>query len=383
MYLLAIISMVISGIFCVTSKKVNWAEWLLCSAAAFLVTGLVHAITYFSATDDSCTMSGVITSAIYYPEYVEEYHDTHPRKIGETTIYYTETHHRTHHEHWEAVSSLGFSKDVQKSTFDNIREKFEDYTQQMPNPSKRGFYSGDPYIYVSKNKTGYIFPITGTETYVNKTKSAPHTFNFIEVSKDTPVFKYPINNWMRSSRLIGTAAKSIDILDFDKLNSRICRVKFANLILIGFGDVDPEICEYQESAWYGGKKNDIVICYGGADALHASWAYCFSWTDNSSLKRELEKIIVRGTLNTNMLAQIEKKIYKDYVAKDWSDFDKVVVEPPRSAFIALLFVILVTQGIFFGICYFNSYDDFYIPTANKRKYMAFKNSRRFNDFRRM
>jgi hypothetical protein len=115
-----------------------------------------------------------------------------------------------------------------------------------------------------------------------------------------------------------------------------------NVILIGFGDKDASVAQLQEAKWFGGKKNDLVLCYGGA-GVKTEWAVVFGWTEQELVKRNLETILLENTVNTEILPRIESEIRANYVIKDWTKFDYIAVSPPWWGFLILCVVMIAAQ----------------------------------------
>ena len=137
------------------------------------------------------------------------------------------------------------------------------------------------------------------------------------------------------------------------MNSRLGPRKKINVILVGFGAKESSIAHMQEAKWIGGKKNDLVICYGGSKEK-TEWAYVFGWTEKEIVKRNLETIMMDNVVNSELVPKIEKEILSNYKIKEWEKFDYISVEPPYWAYLILLGVLVFTQTIFFLISYFNN-----------------------------
>lgn len=175
---------------------------------------------------------------------------------------------------------------------------------------------GDPNDYVTSNKTGYVQPVTKLVMFENKVRATPTTFSYAPVPVTAKVFPYPVNdNPFSSDRLVGSAAV-IDLLTFDQMNARLGPTKRVNVILIGFSDRDSIVAQWQEASYVGGKKNDIVITWGGPNSK-PTWVRAFGWTDPKTCLRQLESIVLENGAKTETLPLIEAEIIRDYRLKDW------------------------------------------------------------------
>lgn len=364
LYLLLIIYTFVTMFVHFKFHTITWYEWLGVCLIGFITTGIFHAIAIGGMTADNEIWSGQITRSIHYPKWIEEYQVaiyrtvTHTRSDGTTyttsEFSHYETRHRTHHEHWTAETTITAPKEIDNKFFNEIVQNFGNLTTETPH--KSGFDSGDPNIYVAYNKTGYVYPVTDIRLFKNKIKAAPSVFSFAKVPEGTPVYEYPYSqNWRVSNRLLGTARTAFDITNFDRFNSRIGPFKKANVIIVGFNSLDSELGQLQEAKWIGGKKNDLVICYGGT--YKANWVYCFGWTEQEIVKRNIETIFLQNPVNDDILILVENEIRKNYIIKDWSKFDYIRVEPPKWAFIILVIILIGSQGGLWVFAHYNEIDD--------------------------
>jgi hypothetical protein len=200
-------------------------------------------------------------------------------------------------------------------------------------------------------------PATATRHWCNKIKAAPSQFSFPKVSDGANVYEYPKNNdWRKSDRVLGAAANVVNVFEWDRMNARLGPNKRVNVILAYYptvGDGDSELGKLQENKWLRGKKNDLVICYGGEDSKLALWAYVFGWSESDDVKRNLEKLITSHEVTTELISQIESEISKNYIKKDWHKFDYVSVEPPPWSVVVMSITVFLTQIVGYVISFVN------------------------------
>jgi len=367
-YLLALIPVAVGFILWMCDREIVWWEWLLAAAAGFVLAAIFHLSALIGMTTDVETWSGQIEYAVYEPEWIEEYQEEHSIGEGDNEITWHTTEHRTHPATWQVKATTGERHYVTPGFFGQVRQNFADLTVQRP--YKSGFDGGDPNIYVSFNRTGFVYPTTTTRYFQNKLKGAPSLFRFTE-SEPSPskftfsggtgnavLYDWPKNpNVFASDRLRGTAPIYFDLLQFDRMNTRLGPFKKVNVILVGFTDDKGE--DYgrkQQAKWLGGKKNDLVVCYGGGSLTNApSWTYVFGWTERDDCKRNIEKLMSAQPLGSNVLVAVEAEIGRSYVIKDWTKFDYVAIEPPRWAYYVFFSLLLVTQGVLYW--FFHNNDD--------------------------
>lgn len=364
-YLLALLPLVIGGMLWALSKKVVWQEWAISFGLSLLTAVIMHGIAYYGQTSDIQTLSGQIEKAIYYPEYVEEYHYTTTHKVGKSSITVVHTAYRTHNQYWQAYSNIDTSYLISKEKFEEMRLNFNNFNTE--NGNRVGFYSGDNNIYTSYNKTGYIYPITKVTSWENKLKAAPTTFSFAPVSKSAPVYDWPENPdpWA-SNRLIGQNI-NISVLEWDRMNARLGPSKKVNAILIGFGNKLEEVAELQRAKFLGGKKNDIILTFGMNNGK-VTWSKVFGWSDAEIVKSNLASILLENPIDNKIISLIEQEIKKNYKIKDWTKFDYITVEPRPVHYIVAVIITFISQIIFWIVAYCNDItkEDFYSLNRYKR-----------------
>lgn len=352
-YVISIVPAAVGGAMMIFNRKIVWWEWLIGIAAGLLCSGIMHIIAVSGMTKDTETWSGHVNQVVYHPRWVEKYQQMHTRQVYagtdakgnsryRTEIYYT-TEYRTHPEHWVAETTLG-RKDINQAFYKQICEKFGNEIRVIDG-GKSGFHSGDRNVYPCDNKTGWVQPVTALKSWTNRVKASPSVFSFAKVPENSKVFEWPDNDDpFRSGRLLGITG-DIDILSFDQMNSRLGHSKHVNVILIGFGVSEASIAEWQRAAWIGGKKNDLVICFGG-DPKKPSWVKTFGWTESDVCKYSVSELILGEGATNEVLPKLEAVIKRDFKAKDWSKFDYLSIEPRAVHYISLAVGMLFTQALF-------------------------------------
>lgn len=369
-YLLAMLPLVVGGILFITSDEVNWMEWVGNSAACFALAGIMHLVALHGMTADVETWSGQIThsreysawqeyyeEAIYRTEYyttTESYTDsngnsqtrtvTHSRQVFD----HWEPETRWHNIHWVCVSNINTDYSINQDFHNYLEAKFNDrhpvagHRRTMEHNSR--MIGGDPNDYVASNTTGWVEPVTKLVSFENRIKAAPSVFSFVKPPPNT-VFPYPENHDpFVSDRLLGSATL-IDKFAFDQMNARLGPRKEVNVIMVGFSSKGSEYGQMQQAEWVGGKKNDIVITFGGSNK-NPTWAFVFGWTEKDVTKRDLESIILEHGATTETLPLIEAEIVKNYTLKDWSKFDYIQIQPPVWSYVTFASALAVIQALF-------------------------------------
>ncbi len=154
---------------------------------------------------------------------------------------------------------------------------------------------------------------------------------------------------------MGCAKNVISTRKWDEMNAVLGPTKYANIIIMGFLNQDIDVAIRQEAKFIGGKKNDIVICYGGVKPDKADWVHVFSWTEREDFKSNLESVILENPIGDSILSLISNEIVKSYELKDWDKFDYISIEPRPVHYMWFFIIISLTQ---IGIYVFNLVNDF-------------------------
>ena len=361
LYFLTLLPLVIGAFLWIKNKKIVLWEWLAATGVGLVTVILMHSIIYHSIVADECIVSGQLTKTTFHPAWTELYYVTVCETHGSGKDSYTTCHQepRTsyHSEYWDVDSNIGDTHDIEQEFYNKIVQNFG-RVKQAVDDSRGGLISGDPNVYVTTNKTGFIYPIIGHRYWENPVKASKSLFKYGKPPKsiENKLFPYPKNeHWTRSDRLLGRAKQDFDLLEFDRLNAVLGPMKKVNIIIVGFGpDTDEQIGEYQEVAWQGGKKNDLVITYGGQD--NSKWVHVFSWTEADILKSNLESLFLSNKISDNLFPEIKNQVIQYYKLKDWSKFNYLSVETPDWAWVVVLLVMILTQFGFWSYAFHNDID---------------------------
>lgn len=351
-YVVAVLGLAAGIIAWKKSKEINFWEGLIAGGVGLLLAIIINVVVCYSMHSDIETWSGRITTATYHPTWVEEYQQRHSRTTGSgknrTTVTWYTTEHRTHNKYWSCSTDLESSpRRISEDKFKEILNNFGGELQKEK-PWKSGFDSGDPYVYHATNSKGVIIPVTTTEGWRNPVIAAPSKFKFNPVPEAARNFlpQYPTNGPWQSGRLVYHAKKAVRILAWDQMNTRLGPMKKVNVLLVGFDCApDQSSGQFLASKWKGGKKNDLVLCYGGmkSGGFQPTWGFVFGWTERDDVKKNLQAILVANEISDDIIPLIETEIKKNYTIFDWSKFENVKVEPPF--WVYFLFTLLIGLGV--------------------------------------
>ena len=391
-YLIACLPLLVAAGFWFYNKKVVLVEALILAGIGFVISGVFHFTAVTGMTHDVETWSGQIASAVKHSAWQEAYMkeiykteyyyttETRTRTVGSGKNMHTETYTvrvrhsrevfshleprtRWHKEHFTASDTLGRNFDIEKDRYEDILAKHGDNSAFPGNRTNFGYrergnrmIGGDPNDYRTVNKNAYVYPVTDIRSWENKVKASPSVFSYVKVPEDmvSKLYEYPKNDDMFvSDRLVG--AGSWNITKWDQMNARLGASKKVNVIAVNFGaNSDPSLATWLESYWIGGKKNDLVICFG-ANGVEASsvtkptWCHTFGWTEKEDVKRNIDTIILNNGIKAETIPLIEKEINANYIIKDWTKFDYLTVEIPSSYFVWCLVLQFICIGVWIFI----------------------------------
>ena len=394
-YLIACLPLGVAAGFWYFDKRVILAEALILVGIGFVVAGAFHGIAISGMTSDVQTYSGQLITTTQHSAWQEGY----DKEIYKTE-HYTVTEHRTrtvgtgknqrtesytvevrksrevfshleprtrwHNKSFDADDTLSRSYAVDEGRYLDVVSKFGDTRSFPGNRSNWGYrernhhmIGGDPNDYSAVNKTGYVYPVTDVRSWENKVKACPSVFSYVKVPETMlpNLFTYPENSdKFISNRLVGAGGWSI--VEWDQMNAHVGPSKKVNVISVNFGiGADSALAAWQEAHWIGGKKNDIVICFGGGESvIKPKWCHTFGWSEKEIVKRNIDTIILENGIVSKTIPLIEKEIQTNYEIKNWSKFDYLTVEIPGSYFLWCLIIELVLAGIWIIVALKNDVD---------------------------
>ncbi len=379
LYLCCLLPILVGAVFYFTNREVNLVEWAAGSAAAFLVAGIVHLVSFHSQTSDSEVWSGKLVRARHEPAWLEGYDEPvysdvpytdsqgKRRTRRERTGWRPTT--RWHSNSWSCSSNIDTGYSTSQWQFDtwvkqwgNIKPTAGDRSTSEHNSH---MISGDPHDYLTYCPETIVEPVHKTVGVTNRIIAAKSVFNFIKLTPEQRkmVFDYPvINDPFSSNRVMGQAKNTVSVKDWDCMNSRLGPTKKVNLILIGFESSDMFMAELQRSHWNGGKKNDLVLCYG------PGWSKVFGWSDSDILKKDLETILLEGNVSNLTVPRIEQAVQAGYERTNWHKFDHLMVEPNTNTWWMFWIAIIVTQVTLYAYFHSNQFDKDDCPVQGASDY---------------
>lgn len=359
-YALSFIPIVIGSIVFAFNKKIHVAEWVSGLILSLIVSVLFHGAAFSAATADYQTLSATVEGVTFYPEWVEQYTDTETETymVGKEvkTRTKTVTKYRTHHEYWTCtVPHFNSEPTISQARFNELKRTLGGRVETTEG-WKSGFVRGDKNIYKTHNTSKEIIPYMITSSFQNRVKASPSLFRYHELKDTSHLPEYPYtNDNFKSNRLLGRASSDLSLDEWDKLNAVLGKNKKINIIVVGF-DVGSSVQDSidLETFWFGGKKNDLVIVYGGNNNK-VVWSRVFGWTEEELVKRNIESILLKDGLN-GLAKKVEQEVINHYKIKDWSKFDYISVEPSRGWIIGFIIIQVIFQTGLWVFFHFNEID---------------------------
>jgi len=234
--------------------------------------------------------------------------------------------------------------------------------KELDRSTSRVYDTEDPDVYTNCTVGE---PAAIPHTFFNNIKAAPSTlFNlnidFREYTGKVP--NYPkVYSYYKYNRVINVDSK-ISKKDIESLNTYLNNElkslgleKEVNILVILTGIDNPEYRYAVESAWLGGKKNDVVL-FIGLDGYTVTWSSIMTFAlnfRNEIFQAEAESDFLHNSKEfdvKNISNLLIKNIRKWYARPNMSSFDylKDITEPTLGVMVAM-FVVSVLGSI--GLSY--------------------------------
>lgn len=319
--------------------------------AALFVISAVLGLSTCSSQSDTETLSGKVETAVHIPEWEAEWVElvtySSTDSNGNTTSYTVpETRRETHYPEWYVETTLG-RYDIEPWFFEQISKKHGVVVEKGYRPDYDSGDKNDYISYVNDDPEFCDYPVTKRATWSNPLKNSKSLHSYKSVSdeeaKRLNIPPYPKNDTFGSSRIIGT--DTINIWNWDKMNSVLGPDKHVNLILVKLSTM--EQAKYLQAYWKNGKKNDIVICYGGEDNSLAKWCYVFGWSKSELVKQNIQTLFISKPVNDEILSDLKQIVRKDFQPHPWTMYKDTDFPIPTGWVVAAFLIMLVSQGVLY------------------------------------
>lgn len=351
LFLLMIIPVVAGMISWLKFHTINWKESLISTGAALLVILGVLGMGQCSNQWDTETWSGRITKAIHIPEWTAEWSEleTYTTTDSKGNVR-TRTRWVTRREHhsptWEVETTIG-NFGISESFFHQICQEHGIQKERGYRPNYDSGDKWDYFSYVNDDPEFCDYPVTTQNTWMNPLKNTKSLHSFRDLGEDEAINmglpSYPINETFKSSRIIGDV--NISIWNWDKMNSALGHQKKVNIILVRLNSVDQ--AKHLQNYWKNGKKNDLVICFGGSKKDKAEWCYVFGWSESELVKLNLQSLFLEKPVNDYMLEDIKQIVRKDFKPHEWSQYEHLDKMIPTGWVVTAFILMIVVQGLLY------------------------------------
>jgi len=320
---------------------------------------LIWGVLYVSAsvsTSDTETWSGRATGARYDPAWTEQYWETYTETTytgtGSNRKAHTKTKRRLvtkhHADEWTLNTTLG-SRHIGSDTWDTLKSENSVVSRRV---WRTNMVSGDPHTYSITWNDDMVrprYPVTATRAWSNRLKNSRSVLNLEPVTKEEAtklgLYEYPTNAALfASDRVLGDT--KVTTLNWDRMNSYLGPMKGINLILINFGPgstMDKAV--KQRAYWRNGRKNDIVICIGGAPGAKPEWSYVFGWSNKELVKVNVQDMFLQNAATDAIIPLLESEIERNFTRFDWHTLDYIATPVP---WWGLLLAFVLNAGVQVG-----------------------------------
>lgn len=211
--------------------------------------------------------------------------------------------------------------------------------EHLDRSSRSVYNTPDPVRYTSINVGD---PCSRASTFTNYVKAVPeslfHANPLINERFKTMVPSYPgtIYDIYKVDRVLTVGVPLPEHAKWNHDLSLTLRKlgpqKQANAIIVFVNTADQSYIHALESAWLGGKKNDIIIVIGTTAYPKIDWVAVSSWS-----KQELFKVQLRDAIydlgevkRADVMRLIDTHVTSGYTRRDMADFEylKDEIEPP-------------------------------------------------------
>ena len=315
--------------------------WVL--GAGWAAAGLVHWRCH-SARTKATEFLGAYISALYYEESWTEVivvRETYTDNDGKTRER-ERVEYRYHPEEFYFCTNLGSRFFIDERSYDLVCGTWvapRHGDSWWGSDIRGGVRYGCHYFYHEAEGTHYdgstekLFTITEKHSYTNKIRNSNSVFRFEKISgKDADalgLIDYPDITDFDAPAILSrhfNVAESTDRA-YRVFNSIIAPNAEMHLFVLLFdaSASSVDVVEKQRSYWYGGNKNEFVVCLG-LQGGEVKWARAFSWADEPVLEVKVADWFRRNPKKelADFLSWLEGN-YMLWTRKEFSDFSYIRV----------------------------------------------------------
>jgi hypothetical protein len=384
----ALLIPIIIGVLCFifARKNMQWWEALPALLIGLVLTAGFKACVETAQTRDKEYWGGYITAAHYDEDWNERVSCRHEIPCSHDESYDCGTkespqtctrkaHSNDGYEHpydvdehpptWYFNDTLGGTTYIDLGYFEYLCKHFGNKTFVELNRNVHD-NDGDRYTTHFKMDREKLIPVSRMQTYENRVQASRSIFKFKQVEpkdiKEFGLYSYPeVSGRGETECILGPAGnqKAKSEKEIQYLNSVLGRPKQVRMMILIFQDQPLQAAYMQESYWMGGNKNEFILCVGVNKKREVQWGHVISWTEVEALKvgarTEIYKQKGKQLDLLKLIRYNEIEIPKQWVRKQFADFNYLTVEPPLWAVITTYILVLLSSLATYGWCLLNEF----------------------------
>lgn len=371
-------------------EKFVWWELLLPTAISFIFILITKFTVEKSLLSDTQYRGGLIVEARYY-EYWETWVEkkctekyacgTYTTGSGKNKVTHTKYCTRTydcsycdrHSAYWEVYDDQGHSWYIDEKEYKRLMNQWK-ATPEFVELNRKINYKhcgqdGDMYRIRWNGDMLTTESSTWETSYENHVQVSKSNFDLREISEKEAVkyglYDYPTVNGYKQANILGI--DSLTFLEQKYKNGAVKMFEYFNGVygpkrklrfyVLLFYNKPIDVAIKQRSYWVGGNKNEIVLCIDVDKTTgKINWVYPFSWGENKRISIDLrEDVANMDTLNFTKLYHIADVATKDFMYRDFTQFDYLSVDPPNWE---VWFVYILTFVITIGVLIYGHNNEF-------------------------
>lgn len=223
---------------------------------------------------------------------------------------------RTHAAWWATRDSFNRETSISQAEYARLKSLFGGEESRAgdrrTNERASRMIAGDPLDYALVNRAAWIEPVTLRVAWDNPFAGKHSLYDANRVTNRSGLHDYPTG----TNRVLGAPVPE---LAWAQLNSVVGPARKTNVILVALGEVPVDRAFDQISLWNGGKKNDLILIYGGP-AEKPGWAKAFSWSNDHASLIKIEERMLRGVGGPTFIDDI-RTLVLGFSRKNWTEFD--------------------------------------------------------------
>lgn len=283
--------------------------------------------------------TGLVQRVVYKESYEETITTTDDKGNTQTTTIY-------HGPEYRVVDTNNYSVGINEKTYVRLAKQFGE-----PNPpTDWGVGNGwtHTYNWPINNATAEV--VSTSHTFINRTQANHSVFKYDPVSEETKnqfqLFDHPkVDGYYTVRCVLGDAGPETSKYErqLSLTNAYLGHNCEIRIFVLVFHDQPIEASVHQEALWKGGKKNELVICFGVNNAYDVTWTKCFSWSNSEQLKADIQTIHrVGDKLDLFKLNNwLNEHIPTEWKRREFTEFKYIQIEPPAwSVFVGAFFMVV-------------------------------------------